>query len=250
VSAQSGSSHPFGYTTLNYVAGYSLLNTQFGDHGTGDMSSITVTTLLSNTLWDLNVGTVVQRWDGVDYSSFTYAADGVWLDANGMPAGEVYLRVGEGLVVKNPGPSRSLVTYGYIYGGSGEDEIVNTPIPQSPPGIYLRGGIFPVGPNSFADIMGRAPVVGDAVLKLTPAGEPLISRYTSTGWVDAQGRPITPTVNEGESAFFDTTGRQFDQFRLPNGVVIPEPQPVILTVGVLAGWFMLGFRHRRGIGSF
>lgn len=243
-AAQTGSSHPIGYATLNYVSGYSLLNAQFGDDGTSDMFSITVTTLLSNALWNLNVGTVVQRWDGVDYTSFIYAADGIWLDASGMPAGNVAVRVGEGLAVWNPGPSRSLISYGYIYGGSGEDEIVNTPIPPSPSGIYLRGGIFPVGPNSFEDIMGRAPLVGDAVLKMKADGTPLISIYTSSGWVDPQGGRTVPYLAEGESAFFDTTGGQFQNFRLPNGVVIPEPGPSFLVAWVLTGSLILGTRLR------
>ncbi|MDB6133433.1 MAG: hypothetical protein JWM59_1676 [Verrucomicrobiales bacterium] len=249
LAAQTEATHPVGYASLNYVSGYSLLNTQFADNDLNDMNSITVTTLLAGTLWNLNPGTVVQRWNGTDYTSFIYGADGMWTDTNGLPAGNVVLQVGEGLVVYNPGPAKSLTTFGYIYGASVEDEngLVETTIPESPPGIYLRGPIFPLGPNSFQDIMGRAPVAGDAVLKLTASGISLLSRYTAAGWVDPQGRNLAPFLSEGESAFFDTTGGQFLNFRLPDAASIPEPGAMALTAMLILGWFGTVGRCRRAL---
>ncbi|MES2705026.1 MAG: hypothetical protein V4726_00340 [Verrucomicrobiota bacterium] len=245
LSAQTGITHPIGYVTLNYPSGYSLVNVQFGDNSLSDMSSVTVTTLLTNAIWNLNEGSVVQRWDGTGYSSFVYHTDNVWTDPSGAPVGGVSLQVGEGLVVWNPGPSGSLVTFGYIYGGSGEDEIVNSPVPVPPPGIYLRGGIFPVGPNSFEIIMGRPPVIGDAVMKLTASGDPLISRYTANGWVDPEGGHSAPFLNEGESAFFDTSGGQFLNFQFPNAASLPEPGAMALMATLTLGWSMAGRRRQQ-----
>lgn len=187
----------------------------------------------------LNPNSVVQKWTGSIYASYTYLGLSQWIDQNNNPIGPVTIGAGEGAVVWNSGPIVTNTFVGQVEGYV--DPGGRLPVPVPPSGIYLRGSIAPIGGSSFAEIMGRAPLDGDAVLKIDVLGNPLLSYFSSGEWHDPNGGNLAPTVEVAESAFFDTTGNQFAGFTLPSVASVPEPSALGLVL--LSGLF--GYRRFR-----
>lgn len=192
----------------------------------------TIVNLFSDSL---NPNSVVQKWTGNGYASYTYLGLSQWIDENSNPIGPVTIETGEGAVVWNSGPIITNTFVGQVEGFV--DPGGRLPVPVPPAGIYLRGSVAPIGGSGFAEIMGRAPMDGDAVLKMDPLANPLLSYFSSGDWHDPFGGNLAPTLMVAESAFIDTTGNQFAGFTLPSGTSVPEPSSFgIFLLGSLAGY--------------
>ncbi len=241
-----------GYVTIPTPVGYSLVSVPLGSKRESPSDPGTAVKLNGGSfMGKVDSGAVLERWSVLGYTSYTFVQEagsasgaGVWTDSEGQAA-DVSLTVGEGLVLKNPGPQTSSIAVGYVRGYDESYPDNRAPVEPAAPGIYLRGSVLPTG-GAFEDVMGHAPGEGDAFMRLTTAGVPLISRFTQNGWLDSFGNSTPgPFFTEGQSAFFDTTGGQFQNFVLPNGNVVPESGTAVL----MAGAFLLisGFRERRKI---
>ena len=197
----------------------------------------TVTNLFGSYNTALSDGDVIQKWTGSGYQNFKHYF-GEWTDENFYPAAATTLAVGEGAVVLNFGSAGVNTFIGEVEGFISIDPVVLEPVLTPSPGIYLRGRIFPAAPGTFENIMGRAPIDFDAVMKLDTAGNPLISHFMGGEWFDPLGGNTAPTLFVGEAAFFDITGGQFGGFVLPTGVIVPEPTSIAMVgLGLMGAFF-------------
>ena len=228
-----------GYINTLLPTGYSLVVNPLNN--TGPMGN-TVTNLFGSYNTALSDGDVIQKWTGSGYQNFNYFGDGYWEDENFNPVAATTLAVGDGAVVYNSDSAGVNTFIGEVDGIISIDPIVLEPVLTPAPGIYLRGRIFPAAPGTFENIMGRAPIDFDAVLKLDTAGNPLISYFMGGEWFDPLGGNTAPTLFVGEAAFFDTTGGAFSGFVLPSGITVPEPTAVTLGIVCL---FATALRQRR-----
>lgn len=214
-----------GYVNKQLPSGFTLVANPLNDISGGN----TIVNLFHDTL---NINSIVAKWTGSGYASFTYLGTGQWIDQNHNPIGPVTLGVGEGAVVWNSGPVVTNTFVGQVEGYD-PNTLTRLPVPVAAAGIHLLGSIFPTV-STFADIIGRAPTDGDAVMKIDAAGNPLVSHFTGGLWFDPQGGNDEPMIGVAESAFFDTTGNQFAGFALPT-TIVPEPGvAALLGLGLIA----------------
>ncbi|HMP84921.1 MAG TPA: hypothetical protein PKA41_19695, partial [Verrucomicrobiota bacterium] len=213
--------------------GYSLVANPL-DHTSP--SGNTITNLFASGMSYVQGGNVmISRWTGSGFQTLIYwGGTSIWTDELSNPVTGVTLEVGEGVLVLNNSVSVTNTFVGDV-AGFDFDLIQRLPVPSVPAGIYLRGSVAPLQPSGFADIMGRAPVDYDAVMKLDAGGNSLVSYFLAGQWHDPFGGNLVPTVNVGEAAFFDTTGGMFGSFALPSVPLVPEPATAtILLLGTLA----------------
>jgi PEP-CTERM motif len=180
-------------------------------------------------------GTQLSKWTGSSYNTYTYDMIG-WLDAGLNYVGSsVTLPPGIGAVLHAPALPPTTLWIGEVMGG-GTGRIPATP-PASP-GIYLLASTWPVASSSFADVVGRAPIDGEAVLTINSLGSPTVVQFDSGGWVDSGFNPVAdPVVGLAESAFFALGGADFANWALP----VPEPG----TFSLLAVGAVIFFRRRK-----
>jgi hypothetical protein len=218
-----------GYVNKPLPTGFTLVANPLNDISGGN----TIVNLFHDTL---NINSIVAKWTGSGYASFTYLGTGQWVDQNHNPIGPVTLGVGEGAVVWNPSLAVTNTFVGQVEGydpNTLPDTLTRLPVPVAAAGIHLLGSVFPTV-STFADIIGRAPTEGDAVMKIDAAGNPLVSYFSGGLWFDPLGGNNEPMIGVAESAFFDTTGNQFAGFALPT-TIVPEPGvAALLGLGLIA----------------
>jgi len=111
---------------------------------------------------------------------------------------------------------------------------VSTTLPppySGPNGAFLLGDKFPAsssGSTAFANVMGRTPNDGDQIIRLDASSHTYI---TSTYQGGTTQWDITPTIDIGESVFFNIGGVPFTP---PALTTVPEPSVVGLALLGLA----------------
>jgi hypothetical protein len=232
VSAPAATTGPVGYVTGFYDAGYNLVGSPFNLSGTPGSSTLVQDVFAAAP----PAGTTFFTYLTGSYTSYTY--DGVaWQNGAGTNVGPFTLGMQFGAILYLP-EATDILYSGEVSWVTGLDEsgpLVTIPVaaPYSN-GIHLLANVNPVDAVGFEALIGRSPVDGDAVLRLTPSGDPLVSLFSGGLWSS------DPTIEVGESAFFDLSGNGFSGFTLP--AVVPEP-----TSGLLAmtGIVLLLAKRRR-----
>jgi hypothetical protein len=224
-----------GYVNKQYPEGWSLIANPLDNTSP---SGNTLNVLFGNTMPD---GAQISKWTGSSYNTFTYDTVG-WLDASFNYVGaSVTLVPGVGAVLHTPTLPPNLTWVGDVIHDTGPppNDIIRHPAtPPASPGVYLLASTFPVV-SSFADVVGRAPNNGEAVLTINSLGSPTVVQFDSGGWVDSGFNPVPdPTVGVAESAFFALGGADFANWHLPG--IVPEPG----TFTLLALGSVILFRRR------
>jgi hypothetical protein len=226
-----------GYVNKQYSNGWSLIANPLNDTLGNTLGS-----LFQN---NLPPGTQVSKLTGTAYDTYRYDGLG-WLDANGSVVGSsVALPPGVGAVLHTPILPPQITYVGQVVFTNGPPpnyDIIRIPAkPPTSPGIYLLSSTFPVS-SSFADIVGRAPNDGEAVLTINPIGTPTVFSFSLAegGWVGAGVDPVAgPSVSIAESAFFALNGADFSNWSLPS--IVPEPDIFAL---LALGAVLLFRRHK------
>ena len=225
-----------GYVNKQYPQGWSLIANPLNN-----TSGNTLDGLFGNTMPD---GTQLSKWTGSAYNTFTYNTVG-WRDASLSYVGSsVTLPPGIGAVLFTPVLPPNITWVGNVIHDHGppplSDIIRHPATPPASPGIYLLASTFPVVGSTFADIVGRAPNDGEAILTINSLGTPGVVHYDSGSWWDSSSNLVpNPTVGIAESAFFALGGANFANWSLPG--VVPEPG----TFTLLALGAIILFRGRK-----
>ena len=175
-SAQVYSVNSVGYINLTVPPGFSMIANQLK----------TTADKLSDILPSPPDGTQVLSWNGTGFVSYDFiGALSVW-----SPNGDLQLKPGEGVFIRNPTAANFTVTLvGEVPQGSDSNSTI-------PAGFSIRSSTVPMAGDLVAN-MGLPAVDGDQILKWSGTG------YVSFDFIGALGvwSPSNPSVAVGESFF-------------------------------------------------
>jgi len=217
--AQAAETTPVGYITGFYDQGYNLVGSPLNAYGNPGSSTLVQDVFASSP----PVGSILLTYLSGSYASYSY--DGVtWQNGAGNNVDAFALGMQYGAILYLPSDFDIIYTgeVSWITGFDDGGPLVTIPVaaPYSSD-IHLLANVNPVDAVGFDDLIGRSPAEGDAVLRLAPSGDPLVSYFSGGLWSS------DPSIGVGESAFFDLSGNGFSGFSLP--AAVPEP-----TSGILA----------------